>query len=339
VKALVTGASGFLGRHVVAALVARGHEVRAMVRPAARLEEGWPASVEVFRADLRSSRDLEAAFEGVDVLLHLVVTHTGGEDVQFASAVVGTERLLEAMARSRCRRVVLAGTFAVYDRTRVRGAFDESTPVLAGKTLYEYDGYTIAKSWQERVTRRFAQEHGWELTVLRPGNLWGRGNESMSALGVKAGKVYFVIGPLMRLPLSYVENCADVFARAAEDPRAIGQTLNVVDGPGPRIWHYLGEYLRGTGQRALRVPVPYWLVYGLLRLARATLFRRSRKLPSILVPRLFELRIRGFRWENRRLRDVLGWRPLFDWRESLERTYGPRAGADASSPRPTATAG
>ena len=46
-KALVTGANGFLGRHVVGALLARGIEVRAMVRPAVRLEAlGWPASVE-----------------------------------------------------------------------------------------------------------------------------------------------------------------------------------------------------------------------------------------------------------------------------------------------------
>ena len=64
-KALVTGANGFLGRHVVNALLARGIEVRAMVRPAARLEGlGWPSSVEVFRADLRTSRELPARLRG-----------------------------------------------------------------------------------------------------------------------------------------------------------------------------------------------------------------------------------------------------------------------------------
>jgi uncharacterized protein YbjT (DUF2867 family) len=78
VKALVTGANGFLGRHVVGALLARGIEVRAMVRPAARLEAlGWPSSVEVFRADLRSSRELRRAVEGIDVLLHLAAVPSG----------------------------------------------------------------------------------------------------------------------------------------------------------------------------------------------------------------------------------------------------------------------
>ena len=100
-RALVTGANGFLGRHVVDALLARGIEVRALVRPAAHLEAlGWPSSVDVFRADLRSSRELRRAFEGVDMLLHLAAVVSGGEDAQFAGTVGGTERLLEAMATS-----------------------------------------------------------------------------------------------------------------------------------------------------------------------------------------------------------------------------------------------
>src|SRR5262249_4345755 len=107
-RALVTGANGFLGQHVVGALLARGIDVRAMVRPAARLEAfGWPSSVEVFRADLRTSHELSRAFEGVDVLIHLAAVVSGAEDAQFAGTVVATERLLEAMTQGACRRVIL----------------------------------------------------------------------------------------------------------------------------------------------------------------------------------------------------------------------------------------
>src|SRR5262245_12057446 len=100
-RALVTGANGFLGQHVVSALLARGIEVRALVRPAARLQAlGWPSAVEVFRADLRTSRELERAFNDVDVLLHLAAAVSGGEDLQLAGTVAGTERLLDAMVLS-----------------------------------------------------------------------------------------------------------------------------------------------------------------------------------------------------------------------------------------------
>lgn len=321
-RALVTGAGGFLGRHVVAALRSRGHDVRAMVRPAARVEElGWPPSVEVIRADLRASRDLESAFDGIDVLVHLAAAVTGGEDLQFAASVGGTERLLQAMARTACRRLVLASSFSVYDWSAIRSTLDEDSPLEAAPDLYERDGYAIAKSWQERVTRRLAEQHGWDLTVLRPGFIWGRDHGYLGALGQRIGRFHVVIGPLSRIPLTHVENCADLFALAAADPRARGRTFNVVDGEGERIWSYLGEYLRGTGERGLRIPLPYGLAYGIVRVAYATIFGRNPRLPGLLIPCRFEARMKPLRFTNRLAREVLGWTPPLDFRACLERTY------------------
>lgn len=336
---LVTGANGFLGRHVVATLLARGHAVRALVRPAARVEAlGWPASVEIVRADLRTAVDLERAFDDVDVLVHLAAAVTGGEDVQFSSTVVGTERLLHAMGGSACRRIVLASSFAVYDWSAIRGTLDEDSPLEPVPDLYERDGYSIAKSWQERVTRRFAAEHGLALTVLRPGFIWGRDHGDIAALGQHVGRFRVVIGPLSRCPLTHVENCADLFALAATDPRAAGQTFNVVDGAGQRIWFQLGAHLRGTGERSIRIPIPYRPTFALVRLAYATLFARNPKLPHILIPARFESRLKPLRYTNRRARRVLGWRPPLDYSECLARTYGRIGGGPASAVAPTAGA-
>lgn len=323
-RVLVTGANGFLGRHVVGALLTRGIEVRAMVRPASDLEVlGWQPSVEVFRADLRSSRDLAHAFEGIDVLIHLAAVISGAEDTQFAGTVVTTERLLEAMAHSACRRLVLCSSFSVYDFSSVDRTLDEGSALHRAPDIYSRDGYTIAKWWQERVTRRFAETQGWDLTVLRPGFIWGRDHGELAALGPQFGRHYLVIGPLTCLPLTHVENCADVFALAATDPRARGQTLNVVDGPGERIWSYLSDYMRGTGQSGWRLPVPYWLAIGAVRLAFATIFRRATKVPTIFIPRRFESRLKPLHFENRKLRETLGWVPPLDHERCLAHTYGP----------------
>lgn len=322
-RALVTGAGGFLGRHVVAALLARGHEVRAMVRPAARLEElAWPASVEVFRADLRASPDLERAFEGVEVLVHLAAVVSGSEEMQFAAGVAGTERLLDAMARSACRRLVLASSFSVYDFSSTRGTLDEDVPLHRPPEVYRRDGYTIAKWWQERVIRRHAEKHGWDLTVLRPGFIWGRDHAYLAALGQRVGRLHIVIGPLTRMPLTHVENCADIFALACAEPRARGQTFNVVDGPGERIWSYFSDYLRGTGERGLRIPVPYALARFVVGLAYATIFRSATKVPGLLIPDRFESRFKPLRFTCRRAQERLGWKPPLDYRECLMRTYG-----------------
>ena len=323
-KVLVTGANGFLGRHVVSALLARGREVRALVRPAASVDDlGWPTSLDVFRADLRSSRDLEQAFDGVDVLVHLAAAVSGGagEDAQFAATVVGTEHLLGAMARTACTRVVLASSFSVYDWSSIRGVLDEASPLEPIPDLYARDGYAIAKSWQERVMRRLACEHGWDLTVLRPGFIWGRDHAYLAALGIQISTFHLVIGPLSRMPMTYVENCADVFALAAIDPRARGQTLNVVDSEGERIWSFLGEYLRGTGQRGVRIPIAYRFAHLVVRLAFSTVFRRNLRLPQILIPCRFEARLKPLRYSNRRAHEILGWQPPLDFRECLRRTF------------------
>jgi 2-alkyl-3-oxoalkanoate reductase len=332
-RALVTGANGFLGRHVVSALLARGVEVRAMVRRAARWEAlGWPSAVEVLMADLRTSRELECAFKGVDVLLHLAAVVSGEEDAQFAGTVVGTERLLGAMATSACRRLVLCSSFSVYDYSSTRWTLDEDFPLHQVPDVYARDGYTISKWWQERVTRRFAEKHGWDLTVLRPGFIWGRDHGYLAALGQQFGRHHLVIGPLARLPMTHVENCADVFALAAADPRSRGQTLNIVDGPGERIWRYLSDYMRRGGKKGWRVPIPYWLAIWTVRLAFATIFRRATKVPSILIPRRLESRLKPLRFENRRLRETLGWAPPLDYQECLARTYGPAMATGAGRP-------
>jgi nucleoside-diphosphate-sugar epimerase len=329
-KALVTGANGFLGRRVVAALLARGVEVRALVRPAAHLEAlGWPTSVEVFRADLRASRELGRAFEGVDVLLHLAAVVSGGEDAQFAGTVAGTERLLDAMAASACRRLVLCSSFTVYDYGATGRILDENAPLYQVEDIYTRDGYTIAKWWQERVTRRVAEEHGWDLTVLRPGDIWGRDHGYLAALSQQLGRWHLVISPLKRIAITHVDNCADVFALAAVDARARGQTLNVIDGAGERAWTYLSDYMGGSGKAGWRLPIPYWLAIRAVRLAYATVFRRATKVPGVLIPRKFESRFRPVRFENRRLRETLGWTPPLDYQQCLARTYGPTLAASA----------
>jgi UDP-glucose 4-epimerase len=330
VKILVTGANGFLGRHVVAELVRRGHAVRAMVRPAADISRlDWDRRVEVYRADLRVHPDLAVAFDGIDALVHLAATVVGDAEAQLAETVVGTTRLLAAMARSQTRRLVLASSFSVYDFNAAAGTLTEQTPL--DPRIYERDGYAIAKTWQERITRSAADAHGWELTVLRPGFIWGKGNEYLACLGQRFGAVNLVLGPWTRLPLTHVRNCADCFADAVENAQAIGQTFNVVDDDSVRAWKYMGEYLRGSGKRGFRVPVPYLVSLLIVHAAQRTsklIFRGKGKLPSLLVPCRFTARFKPLRYPTEFVRKTLGWTPRLSFAECRKLTW------ETDSPRP-----
>lgn len=320
-KVLVTGASGFLGQHVTRCLLERGHGVRAIIRPASATPE-WKGNVEIFWADLRIHDNLISAFEGIDAVLHLAAETQGDEDVQFASAVIGTERFLDAMTKSSVKRLVHISSLVVYDWNRAKGVMDENTPLLGNP--YEMGGYAIAKVWQERVATKFARAHAWDLTILRPGFIWGAQHAEIAGMGRHIGRAYIMFGPFTRLPLCHVANCAHCLVVAVESSAAINQTFNVVDGDEIRVWRYLHEYTRRTGQRALLLPLPYMVGHGVAHLASLTsriLFGKKGKLPSLLTPRRFELQFKPVRFSRRKLKQLLAWEPPFNFDQCLGLTY------------------
>lgn len=208
---MVSGANRFLGYYVVARLLERGHSVRAIVRPASS-DPTWNGNVEVFRRRPPRLCQSGTRIDNIDALLHLAAAITGDEDAQFAATVVGTEKLIEMMSKSVVRRLVHVSSFVAYDWSKA--IFDERTPLLTD--MYSMDGYTIARVWQERVVSRAAAAHSWNLTILRPGFIWGRAHAAIGGMGRIFGRVYLMFGPCTRLPLTHIVNCAHCVVAALE---------------------------------------------------------------------------------------------------------------------------
>jgi UDP-glucose 4-epimerase len=324
-RVLVSGAAGFLGRHVVDRLLMGGHTVRAIVRPES-YRPNWKGDVEIFVADLRVHDNLVTAFKDIDATIHLAAATTGDEDVQFASTVVATERFLDAMAQSSTRRLIHVSSFVVYDWSRINWVLDEDSPILTDN-FYDMGGYTIAKMWQERVVSRFAKTHAWDLTILRPGFIWGQDHEDIAGMGRRIGRVHVMFGPFTRLPLCHVVNCADCVVSAVEKPSAIGETFNVIDGDDIRVWQYARMYSRRTGRSAIMLPIPYWLGLALAHVGSSTsrvLFGKRGKLPSLLVPRRFQAQFKPLRFSNQKARNVLQWKSIRSFEECSDLSFGQR---------------
>ena len=317
-KVLVTGAGGFLGRHVVQALLRRGCAVRALDLPGAgrAVRESAPG-VEVCEVDLCHS-DLTGACGGVQAVVHLAAQLQGDAETLVRTAVVGTGRLLEAMAQERVERLVLASSLSVYDWSA--GAVLDEEAQLEPRPEAR-DGYTLAKLRQEQLTRERCAAAGAALTVLRPGLLWGMGREYPSTIGPRLGPLHLVIGAARSLPVIHVENCADAFAAALDGPGTVG-TFNVVDHPEITAARFVRDHLRRSGQPGLSLPIAYrlarasvallhWLAPGPLR----------RRLPSFVAPSRFAARYRPVLIDAARLR-ATGWRPPLSYQACLERTYG-----------------
>ncbi|MDJ0787926.1 MAG: NAD(P)-dependent oxidoreductase [Myxococcota bacterium] len=331
-RVLVTGATGFLGKAVVSALLDRGHTVRVLVRPSARLDRlEWVSKVEVARGDLRGGADLAPALEGVDAVAHVAAQVLGDPMAQFQGTVLGTERLLSALPGSGVRRLLLLSSLSVYDWRAPRGRLDEDS--VLEQAPYERDGYAVAKLWQERLCREYAEKESLDLVVLRPGFIWGSTREWIDGVGIQAGPLVLVNGPFRRLPLTHVDNCADAVAEALGSEAAAGGTFNVFDSDETRAWRYGSEFARRSGLAGW-LPFPYHagllLAYLASGVARLLLGPRYR-LPGILLPQRYRARFRSLRFPNARLRG-LGWSPPHDFGSCLERTFQPPGkGTDESA--------
>lgn len=334
-RILITGAGGFLGMRVVRAALTQGHHVRALMR---RPCNGPTHDhLEIAIADLRDRDATVTACRDIDVVIHLAACVAGTPQQQFQSTVAGTESLLFAMDATGVSRLVLASSFYVYDFARTRRRLTEASPVL--ERPYHRDGYTTAKWWQEKICRSWAERDSHQLTVLRPGYIWGADNPVAPRLGFSLAGRFIVVGPFADPALTHVDNCAEYFVGAIRED-VTGETFNVVDGH--RMTHqrvtkdlakYVGRYsTQGPGEPNSesstlgldrRVWLPYWCGAALSRLAGLSarmLWGPKYRLPSLLMPALFQARFRPLRSPATKLQNAFG-PPRWTYAQCLERTF------------------
>ena len=253
-KVLVTGATGFLGEHVVATLVHRGFAVRALARSrSAVLEE---LGAEVVRADVASD-ELAPALDGVDAVFHLAgVVSRDPDDGQrmMRTHVDGTRRVLEAMAAGGVRRMVLAstsGTVAVSERDEV---LDESAgyaeELVAGWPYY------VSKIYQERLAFRLGAELGIEVVAVNPSLLLGPGDRRLSSSG---DVLRFLRGQIPTVPrggINFVDARDAAAATVAALDRGRPGERYLLGGPNWTMKEFFGRLSRVAKVRGpwLRLP-------------------------------------------------------------------------------------
>lgn len=324
---LVTGAGGFLGRHVAASLLEQGvGRLRLHFRgaPPAGLVEAlaarFPAAtIETVAANLLYRQDLDPVVAGVDCVVHAAAGMRGAAADMFANSVVGTRNLLEAGAAAGVRRFVLVSSFSVYRTVGLAAGavHDESVPIE--EVGIEKGAYAHAKTRQEHLVAEWRRTHGLETVTLRPGVIYGPGAAGPSSrVGIQAMGLFFGLAGRAELPLTYVDNCADAIALAALHAPD-GAAYSVVDDGLPTSAAYLLGYRAHV--RGLRVlPVPYWALLLGSRVLVAYHRRSKGQLPAVFTPYIVRSMYRGFRHSNAALK-ALGWQPRVATAEGLRKTF------------------
>ncbi|MEM9003610.1 MAG: NAD(P)-dependent oxidoreductase [Cyanobacteria bacterium P01_F01_bin.86] len=327
-KLLITGASGFVGKYVVAAALQAGHQVRAVIRPKTNETRfAWHThpNVEFARADLRSRQGLVEILADIDTVIHLAATKGGDFYDRFAGTVIGTENLLMAMAATSVRHLVVTSTFSLYDYQKIprETVLDENSPLEID--ALDRDAYAQTKLIQEEMIREFAQEHDAKITLIRPGMIYGREALWHALLGAEIGENRWLrIGGNTTMPMTYVENCSEAIIQAVTSTKAIGQTINIVDDELPTQKDYIAGLLKHETEPPKMIPISWPLMQGIANLAwfvNKFLLRKQARLPGILVPAQLQARFRPLQYSNQLAKTLLDWHPRYSFQEALKRSY------------------
>lgn len=310
---LVTGASGFIGRHLTAGLLTRGTPVRVMTRHPERLPAEWAGRVEVVAGSLTDKAVIEAATKGAALVFHLA-----GE-IQDPAAM----RAVNAdAARDLARAAGAAGVkrFVHLSSVGVIGV-DEADDIAEDAPCRPQNEYERTKLEGERAVLEFALATGFDAVVVRPTIVFGEGVmktrdsllEWMCAL--QQGRFAF-IGRKAVANYVYVGDVVEALLKLSERPSSGGKVFHVAD-PAP-MRDFVGAMSDALGVACPTRVVPTWAAYA----AAAALEAANRMLGTpapLTLPRVRALSS-ACRFSGDKLRTRAGVTLPFGYREGLVRT-------------------
>jgi predicted dehydrogenase/nucleoside-diphosphate-sugar epimerase len=322
-KALVTGATGFLGYHLAAALARCGADVVALVRDEACVSPDLRRRAQIVCGDLRDRASIAGAMQGIELVYHCaaITTNRIAWENHLAVNVRGTEIVLEEALKAGVKRAICVSSVIVYGLDQPRRARTVSEDDLYNREPHRWAYYMRSKLAADRLALRFNQENDLAVTVVRPGILYGPGKSPPGEGFLQAGRLRFIIGGgRNRLPFTYVGNAVDCLLLAAISPQAAGQAYNVVDEPQRSVRETVRICRAVTGDKVTLIPVPPLLFNGMALFFEAQSSLNGSGNPARLSRSVVHGAYRNIRYDTTKARQELGWQPEVTLEEGIRRT-------------------
>lgn len=302
----VTGASGSLGRAVVAELKKEGHDVRRFQR------RGEGEGVVV--GDLGDAAAVERALAGAEVVVHAGATMTGSWQEHERGTVRGTQNVIAACRKHGVKQLVHVSSMSVIDwaGSARRGPVDENASLEPRPE--ERGSYTRAKLEAERLVTAAAMT-GVPAVILRPGQIFGGGIRLVNgAVARDAKRAWLVLGDgRLELPLVYLDDVVDAIVLAVDKRIVAGEVIHVIDPDHLTQDDVLAA--AGGGRPVVRVPRP--IVFALGRISELPARVLGRQSPIALYR--LQSALARLHYDGRRAQQLLGWHPRVGVREGIRR--------------------
>jgi len=321
--ALVTGASGFIGTHLIKKLLSENIGVRALVRPnsihAGRLKR---VPVDIIEGDLIDPEVLYQATKGIETIYHAGSPMSNTWEQYEKVAIGGTEKFLEAAISNRVKRFVQFSSLTVYELLRIKHkTIREDSPYQ--KNPQQMGPYAWAKIATEKLVFEAYRKHGLGVTVVRPAMVFGpMGRVFFPHLGYRYQDSIFLLidkGDII-LPLTYVENTVDGIYKASVVEKAIGQAYNLIDDGEITARSYLDKFVKINGTPARIICLPYILPY-CATLAYEILSNLGFLKKGVTSRAQLKWKQSKVSFDNTKAKNELGWTPHICIEEGLTRTF------------------
>jgi len=317
-RALVTGASGFLGGQLAGFLQRRGYRVQALVRATSDTRQLRKLGIDLVHADLSDRAALATALRGQRFVFNCAarVTDWGPRAAFLAVNRDGAGAVVAAARAAGVERVVHTSSLTVLGLPRGGKPVDESTPPATGRL----DPYSESKRAGERLVMEAHGHGGLATVIVRPGAIWGPGDPHILPRIVallRRGRMVYVGGGRNRVALSHVDNLSLGLALAAEVDVAAGRVYHVTDAEQLTARQVLDGLATGLGTPRPRLSLPFWAVYGLAALMEAAARLAGRKEPPPLTRYGVRLVASDCHYDSSRAGRELGYAPVVSFAEGV----------------------
>lgn len=320
-KALVIGGTGFIGRHLTRALVAKGQDVRVLSRGRSGPFADLPDQVETVGVSLKDADGLRAAMNGIDVIYNLAKSMDTTWEAALENDVGVAVGVARAAMDAGVSRLVYTGTIASYDMSNPDVTITEATGF--GGDMSDRNLYARSKAECERQLMQMHRDDGLPLTIARPGIVVGPGGP-LQHWGIGrwhgAGAVK-IWGPGRNiLPFVLIDDVCDGLIRMGEDPAAIGESFNLVGEPMMNARDYFDAIRTATGA-GIRVTSGNLHLFWASDAIKYQLKRRVLGRKGAIRASLSDWKSRAHLspFDNSRPKDILGWTPEVDQEAFIDR--------------------
>ncbi|MBD1428370.1 MULTISPECIES: NAD-dependent epimerase/dehydratase family protein [Sphingobacterium] len=319
-KVFITGASGFVGSHLVEAAKNRGWEVHAAVRSSSKIDDIKTYVDKFVHPDFGNVEELKHLFlqEQYDYIIHAAALTKSKSEEEILRVNVGmTQNLMQVAFEEgvQLKRFVYVSSLAAIGPI----AYNSTEDIQEDTDYRPLTVYGRSKRTSElNIKKRFADK---PISIFRPTAVYGPREKDLFILfdTLNKGLDPYIGSNPQKLSFIYVKDLVDVLLKGCEVPQFALEFYNISDGHVYSKYAMADIFRKTFKKKALRLHIPYRVVAFVARVSQM-LYKNSSKTPVIYPERLGELTAENWSCDISKAKTKLGFNPQFDLEKGLTAT-------------------